>query len=106
MGVGSKLGVISFRLGFYQWTEVREKFKLKDGGKCIWFKIVKNNACKLSGRTLGAYTGFKSRKMVKHLQIHSSSKPNSSLLHNQKDLAYLESLPPKGCGDPQWYKSL
>jgi hypothetical protein len=36
------------------------KFKFKDGEKCIWFRIVKSNACKLSGRTLGAYTGDKS----------------------------------------------
>jgi hypothetical protein len=46
---------------FYQWTEVREKLKLKDGEKCIWFKIVKSNAYKLSGRTLGTYTRNKSQ---------------------------------------------
>ncbi len=81
---------------FLQWTEVKEKFKLKDGGKCIWFKIVKSDASKLSGRTLEAYTGDKSQKMAKHLQIHSSSKPNSSLVHNQRVSAYLWSLLPKG----------
>jgi hypothetical protein len=46
---------------FYQWIEVREKLKLKDGEKCIWFIIVKSNACKLSGRTSGTYTGNKSQ---------------------------------------------
>ncbi len=27
---------------FYQWIDVKEKFKLKDGEKCIWLIIVKS----------------------------------------------------------------
>ncbi len=53
-------------------------------------------ACKLSGRTEGTYTRDKSWRMAKHQQLHSSSKPNSSLLHNQRVSAYLWSLLPKG----------
>jgi hypothetical protein len=46
------------------------------------------------------FLGGKSQKMAKHLQIHSFSKTNSSILHNQRDSAYLGSLSLKGRGDP------
>jgi hypothetical protein len=73
---------------FYQWTEVREKFKLKDGEKCIWFRIVKSNACKLSGRTSRAYIGNKSQVLFAtlHGPLHMGFSPFGSVLREHSFL--------------------